>query len=275
MTIIKSWGKTDIRAAVFINEFEDGAESGKYIYRYSYLYQGDSCWTEEFETVFNSLKACRAALHSDVADLDETYFKEGGSGMIKYRIKKQSPEDEDIYYDLEFKGDHEFNYFHRGNHFGDWISDVLNESFDHMCFAFPTPFKKGDIVWIPCEDQFIAWNCDGGFVLEELTCWNTDEHRRDGSDISDITASGFFVNPNGTVYHENCLGYMNFEYYSEPYKLNEKILPALSKFIKDEISVDFLMCAYRKVLLDVAADDIMLRSFFPPTLTHELGIDFE
>lgn len=66
--------------------------------------------------------------------------------------------------------------------------------------------------------------------------------------------------------------YMDLEYYNGPYKLNEKILPALSKFIKGEIEVDFLLCVYRKVLLDVASDDIMLKSWYPKEMLEELGI---
>ena len=71
------------------------------------------------------------------------------------------------------------------------------------------------------------------------------------------------------------VNYMNLELYKGPYKLNERILPALSKFVKGEIEVDLLLCAYRRILLDYAADDIMLRSWYAPDILKEIGIGDE
>lgn len=66
--------------------------------------------------------------------------------------------------------------------------------------------------------------------------------------------------------------YMDLEFYKGPYKMNERILPALSKYIKGEIPVDLLLCAYRKVLLDLAADDVMLKSWYSKDMLEEIGL---
>ena len=67
--------------------------------------------------------------------------------------------------------------------------------------------------------------------------------------------------------------YMDLEFYNGPYKINEGILPALSMYMKGEVSLDFLLCAYRKVLLTVASDDIMLKSFFLEEWVKKAGLD--
>lgn len=252
--------------------FQESAE-GEFVYRYSYLYHDDVSWTEEFDKVFNSYAACYESLRKDIESLDETYFKDGGTGIVKYVIKKQSLKDTDIQYELEFNGDYELDYIGRSNHYEDWISNVLYNSFEGMWFSFPTPFKKGDIVWMPKADGFINWDCDGGFVLDYLATWETPEYMKTSGDYTDMIAGGYFVNPNGTVYHEVAPSYMDLEYYEGPYKMNERILPALSRFVKGELHVDLLMCVYRKVLLDLAADDIMLKSWYSSSLLEELGIE--
>ncbi|MBO4591231.1 MAG: hypothetical protein J5684_01555, partial [Eubacterium sp.] len=140
--------------------------------------------------------------------------------------------------------------------------DFVAQSFEGLWFAFPTPFEKGDVVWIPKKEAWIQWECDGGFVLDDLSAWDGHMHAAENGDNSDMNGYGFFVNENGTVYHEAMFNYMDLEFYKGPYKMNERILPALSKFIKGEIPVDMLMCAYRKVLLDLAADDIMLKGWY-------------
>lgn len=149
---------------------------------------------------------------------------------------------------------------------------MIDESFDGMWFSFPTPFKKGDIVWIPKPESDINWNCDGGFVLLGIITWDAPEYIVREGDAYDMCAYGYFVNPDGTVYREVISYYMGLEYYTSPYIPNEKNLPALSKLVKGEVEVDFLLCAYRKVLLDVAADDVMLKCWYSEDSLKEVGV---
>ena len=109
-------------------------------------------------------------------------------------------------------------------------------------------------------------------MLSGLVTWNTPEHIRKSGDITDMNGYGYFLNNDGTVYHEVMCNYMDLEYYTGSYKLNERILPVLSKFMKGEIEVDLLLCAYRKILLGVAATDIMLKSWYSDEVLKELGL---
>jgi hypothetical protein len=85
-----------------------------------------------------------------------------------------------------------------------------------MWFDFPTPFKKGDIVWVPSVENRINWNCDGGFVLRGISTWEPSDFMKKSGDNSDMNGFGYFVNPNGTIYHEVMFNYMDLEFYPAP-----------------------------------------------------------
>lgn len=252
-------------------EFFKEKQKGEYVYMYSYLYQGDGDWTEEYKTIYPTLAQCLEAYKENVADLDETYFPEG-TGVLRYRLKRQGLMDtSDV---LEIECDAEGNLIDIINNFKrtDEDSNVLIFSFENLWFDFPTPFKKGDIVWAPADKNAIRWDNDGAFVLTSLSTWDATEYIKKEGDITDMNGRGYFLNPDGTIYYECMINYMDLEYYNGPYDLNEKILPALSKFIKGEIEVDLLLCLYRKTLLDAAADDVLLRHWYSPEKLKELGV---
>lgn len=251
-----------------LSDFYKNDSSKKYVYMYSYLYKGDKSWTEEYETIYVSLEACCDALREDIADMDVTYSSQS-TGVLKYRLKKQSLVDTQIVAELEFNGNGDFEGIMRHNPGNEEIDKILNYSFEGLWFDFPTPFKKGDIVWVPpCCGQM---RYDGGFVLNGLSTWNPAEYMIQSGDNTDMNGCGYFVNPDGTVYYEVMSNYMDLEYYNGPYKVNEKILPALSKFVKGEIEIDLLLCVYRKVLLDVVGDDSILKSWYSKEILEELG----
>ena len=106
-------------------------------------------------------------------------------------------------------------------------------------------------------------------MLDGLSSWDAPEYMIEDGDYTDMNGYGYFLNPDGTVYREAMVNYMNLEFYNGPYKMNERILPALSRFVKGKLSLDLLLCAYRKVLLDLAADDIMP---YPSDILEELGL---
>lgn len=257
---------------VEIEEFQKDDPDGNYVYRYSYLYKDDSCWTEEYDTIYPTLQICLKNLKEDIADLDETY-RPDGTGVIRYRIRKQSLNDKNYELGIEFNAEDEVVEVLHNSSRSDKAGEIIDESFDGLWFDFPTPFTKGDIVWVPSDSHNIRWDYDGGFVLLGLSTWDPIELIKNSDDNTDMNGYGYFVNTNGTVYHEVMCNYMNLEFYEGPYKLNEKILPALSKFVKGDVEVDFLLCAYRKTLLDVASDDIMLKSWFPKELISAVGLD--
>lgn len=251
-------------------DFENDDTSEMYAYMYSYLYKGDHEWTGQYETVYSSYEKCINAYKKDVADLDETYHP-GETGVIKYRVRKQLPDNPKCVYELEFDSNGDLLEILSYSDRTDEECEIL-DVFEGWWFDFPVPFRKGDIVWVPCEDHMIRWHCDGPFVLKGVSTWDASDHIRMSGDNSDMNGYGYFVNENGTVYYEVMHNYMDLEYYSGPFKMNEKILPALSKFIKGEIEIDLLLCAHRKIMFDIASDDVMLNNCYLKDDLTEIGL---
>ena len=245
-----------------IAELEKEDTKQKYVYSYSYYYEGDHGWTEEFDRKFSSLSKCLEDYHKESEDDPK---------IVKYQIKRQTMDEPD--------GDMIFEYDRNGElieviygRLPGWGIETIDFAFDDIWLEFPTPFKEGDIVWVPEEERDIRWDCDGGFVLRALKTWKPGDAAEWG-DESDMCAYGYFVNPNGTIYQEATSGnYMDLEYYRGPYKKNERILPALSKYIRNEISLDFLMCVYRKTMLDILVEDVMLVRWYSEEMLEEVGI---
>lgn len=249
-----------------LEDFYSEKEPGRYVYTYEYLHKDDSTWSEEHCTIFSTLEACIESYHEWVDDNEKIVF---------FRIKRQSLIDTEESVEIEcFGNEKPINFiYHNGRN--EKAKIIMEYSFEGMWFDFPTPFKKGDIVWTPPAHSGIRWDGDGGFVLTDLGSWNPTEFIRKKGDSSDMNAVGYFVNENGTIYVESSLAadtYMDIEFYEGPYAVNERILPALSQYVKGEVSLDFLLCAYRKTLLDVAADDIMLTNWYPHDKLEKLGI---
>lgn len=254
-----------------ISEFYRDEPRGKYVYRYSFFYKGDASWCEDYESIFPSLSRCLEAYHNDAADLDEN-LAPGETGVVRYRIKRQALEDPGDVFEIECMSNGQTAEILHNASLSEEDSGTAFDVFECLWFDFPTPFQKGDIVWVPVEDNRIKWHCDGGFVLLGLSTWEPSDLIKSCGDNTDMNGYGYFVNSNGTFYHEVMYNYMDLEFYRGPYKLNEKILLALSKYLKGEIRVDLLLCAYRTVLLQVASDDIMLKCWYPEEDLKELGL---
>ena len=118
----------------------------------------------------------------------------------------------------------------------------LDIQLETMWFAFPTPFKKGDIVIDPERPEPSSlWS--GPFVFQETAAEYLKSKGRQGRDCSDMTANGWFQDENGIIYSECMHDYMSLEYYPiEKLKGVQKILIALSNNAYHSI----LMEAYAK-----------------------------
>lgn len=253
-------------------EFYKEKPQGEYVYMYSYLYQGDEEWTE-CETIYSSLKECLEAYHRDVQDMDETYYPDG-TGVIRYRLRRQLLMNGNDVMKVECFNNGDLVDVLRNDQRDEEDERIINKLFEGLWFDFPTPFKKGDVVWIPPASGNVRRVGGDPFVLRGLSTWKP-LNDVEVADNSDMNGYGYFANPNGTIYYEITGNYMDLEYYPEPYNLNEKILPVLGKFLKGEIEIDLLLCAYRKFLLDVASDDIMLSRWYPKKLLNDIGMELE
>ena len=118
-----------------------------------------------------------------------------------------------------------------------------------LWFDFPTPFKKGDIIWNPKRpDGF----CGGPFVTLGVGTDGLKESviqsMRNGGDNSDMCASGYFVEEDsGYVYREVTDNYMDMEFYREELTDGYRTLKSFSSFVKGEIDEVLLAQAYHVI----------------------------
>ena len=254
-----------------IAEFYNDDPEEKYVYMYSYLYKRDKRWTEEFDTIYGSLEECLKAYKEDVDDLDETYSPDE-TGVLCYQLCKKSLRNPKLEFVLEYDGKGKLvevvTYYPKKEEY----EDILDYSFGGLWFNFPTPFQKGDIVWQPKHEDNIVWLCDGGFVLLGLETWEPWERVVEEGDNSDMVGFGYFVADNGEVYYEVMHNYMDLEYYNGPYKDNERILPAVSRCVKGEIGLDFLLSIHRRLLLDRQIAELHLGNWVSNGLLEEMGL---
>ena len=118
---------------------------------------------------------------------------------------------------------------------------ILDCSFEELWFDFPTPFEKGDIVWLPPKDYNKEQYGFVTLILDELGYFNPLQHVVHSGDYTDMVFSGYFVEPDGTVYHDVLFNYMDLEYYPGPYEGIERIFPAFSKYVKGEIDLGLFL----------------------------------
>ena len=135
--------------------------------------------------------------------------------------------------------------------------------FFELWFAFPTPFKKGDIVYDPKKNE--EDYCQGPFVLTETAANVFRKMGQRMHDAKDMTAYGYFQKEDGTLYAECMHNYMDLERYLEEKLTGKKrILKALGNHLKGEIDAVLFARAYHQILLDESA-----RESLPRDITDE------
>ena len=107
----------------------------------------------------------------------------------------------------------------------------------------PIPFQKGDIVYIPCREDFLFRSFYPPFVFDKL-CTLTEN--------SDQFAAGYFLSKDGQISYKyiereftDCL---LMEHYPEELSGRERVLKAVSNYIKKEIDISLLLNAYQIIL---------------------------
>lgn len=152
----------------------------------------------------------------------------------------------------------------------------LAECFDLMWFVCPTPFKKGDILGYHSRNLSAYTEC---FVLESLCYEGRDEEylerRKRTGDSSDMTATGYFQNEDGSIYSECMHDYLSLEYFDG--KLNGKlrILKALSMYIKGEIWADLFLNAYDVIMKEEKLKKAKDGLYYLDDVLKEIGISKE
>ena len=88
--------------------------------------------------------------------------------------------------------------------------DLYEYAFESRWYCFPTPFKKGDIVY-DCRDNPHNHDCvcRGTFVLKGISNTGGDIRRSADADTSDMNAWGYYTDYDGTIYSETMFNYMD------------------------------------------------------------------
>lgn len=154
----------------------------------------------------------------------------------------------------------------------DEYEDLEQCFFDGLWFDFPTPFKKGDIVY-NCMADNVSDNydfCSGLFVLDDLITWylRDDGAKRFNSfmegtsgDTSDMTAYGYFMFEDGHIYHEGTYNYMDLEVYNGPFVGIQRMYKALSSYIRGDIELELFLYAHSMFILDKQKEDFTANCF--------------
>ena len=211
-----------------IEAFFQTETRGEYVYMYDYYYTGDPWHGAVYDRGFGSLQECLEAYQQERSDMDSQDGK-----IEKWWIKKQSLAHPEIVQEVVCLGDGRVIDMVQNTARTEKEDDIIDQFFEELWFDFPTPFKKGDIVWEPNKEMSVGHFCEEVYVLEELPTWTAGKFVREKGSYADMANMGYSVNSNGTVYCDHMgNNYMNTEYYKGTYDCGQKILPAISKMLK-------------------------------------------
>lgn len=244
----------------FIKEFYDGDEC---VYTYGYYCIGDNKRYYD-ENVYKSIDDC----FNDIFDGCDEEEKEA---FVDIKITRHSISKEKRKVEVYFSKDKEILCVDAFSKTDDEAL-LTTEFFDGMWFAFPTPFKAGDVLIRYNENEYPPNRTEGGIlVLSGCTPeWLKENNPKrlksyidgDNGDNSDMNVWGYFQDEDGRIYSETTFNYMDFEFYRGPYEGKERLMKAISSFMKAKIDLSMLLTAYRKVILDEFTKDVMLTHWF-------------
>ena len=134
--------------------------------------------------------------------------------------------------------------------------DLYEHAFESRWFSFPTPFKKGDIVYDYRDDPHCHDGvCRGTFVLDDISDTEADMNRAEFGDTSDMNAYGWYTDYDGTIYKEVMFNYMDLVRFTGELKRQERVQIALSNYLKGEISIELLLQSQRTLQMREYGDE--------------------
>lgn len=213
------------------------SEDKPYVYRFTYRYDDGSKY--KLPTVYSCFDAVKTLESED--DVEKIYVK---------RMRVDVPDEVSrvvLDADLRIMELHP-EYFEDKHE-----QDIYSGVFEGLWFDFPTPFKKGDILWNPQYQGsgFIS----GPFVLtgiitdEGFLRKGRDEFVRTKGDWTDMTYYGYFADDKTCGVYSECNSlYTELEYYTDELKGVERILKSFSEFIKGECDLDLCCQIFHKIM---------------------------
>ena len=236
------------------------------IFRFRYLCGNDESYCEDYETVYPSLEQCESAYKEEIEDY---------SFDIKlryYEFRMDSLEEIGKHIEIKFSPSGEILTVD-SNMLGEEKSDILS-AMDGMWFAFPTPFKRGDI--IVEKHHYRMYKGGDPVVVTSLGTWNKNDYIENGyteretelkrceylynyykknGDTSDMTYRGYFGCDDGNYYHEVGHEILCCEYYTEKLTGGYRTLKVVSDFEKGELTHDSLVKVVSHIVNDEKLKD--------------------
>lgn len=190
---------------------------------------------------FSNIGDCVAHMKKEAEEYEEDELKELRIKKIPIDEPRQAPADT-----LTMNRNGEILSVDIHGLTGKELDTVL--TFDGMWFAFPTPFKRGDIL-IRRGGYY-----EETFVLGNLCTWDSETCRKQGvrekqaaaadrilanllrdGDTTDMSASVYIISDYGEIIPDNIDNYLSFEKNREPLKSRQRLLMPLSRALKNEI----------------------------------------
>ena len=230
---------------------------GNFIYQFSattVLYNGEIRFCNN-DCVFSSFENCLNAAKIQMADCEDK-IKDNFKIKITKREIDTAEYNENV---MELCLNHKFDILSI-EHYGTTSSDEdfdTHIAFEEMWFAFPTPFKKGDIIYD------ITQLNPNPMVLEQTGADHFAKKGRVGNDIGDMSVWGYFqMQEPDSIFYDNAWCYMDYEYYPlEQIQGVQRILLAVSNFIKGEIDISLCLKAYYQIMLEEMTEKFPLGEF--------------
>lgn len=123
-------------------------------------------------------------------------------------------------------------------------NQIVNQSFPNMRFVFPTPFKRGDILFDVTLNTELNHNL---MVFNKMNITDNGAHCAYG-----------YVMEQGRVMYEGC-NYLNLEYYRKNNFENEyRALEDISKYLCGQLNITGLMNKYHQILCEEEAKSTAL-----------------
>ena len=230
-----------------IQEFQ--RTDNEWVYGLGIRYQNE-IFSEYSEYLFSNYVACLSSAKKQINDDSE---------IIEFRIAKIHLDKSNECMTAVYRSDgslmeidsHEF-------------TDLKASSFEGLWFDFPTPFKKGDIIYDPQNAEIGC--CSGPFVVYNINLDPKDDRElyervAASGDSSDMNARGAFIHNDGSLYYEVMHNYMNCEYYRKPLTGIYRTLKTMSSYLRGKISEELMLLAYHRILMEEKTKQIILTGY--------------
>lgn len=194
------------------------------VYMNSIFIPDDNRWIDFNGSVFAGYDIC---LKNAMAKCAE-FVGASAAAKIRIEIRKLWLNETKKYIEARIDANGNVRYFTQYGNLNDSEYDLVLSGFDGMWFAFPTPFKMGDIL-----------QTEGGdvFVLTKISTEDRFRKRLEANgDTTDMTADGYFLDSDRKeLFYDSAYNYMRFEKYTGELNGKLQILRMLSRFLKGEL----------------------------------------